>query len=335
MVQFASAVSALPSPPCAWRRGAAAATLALVLCCELGEALAEPSAGDKAAAAEAFDRGTAKWLGKDYAEAARYFETAHRLAPAAGALLQAVRSHERAGDTLRASTLALRLAAEYPGDAAAQKTARAVLDKHAGRYVRVEVACTGCTLELDGKLVDSPTFYIAPGDEATVAAAFDTGVVSKNVFGKAGETVQVSFEAPPRAETPTAPAASPTPARDEPSRPPPPPAPAPGLPWAVPAVLGGLTVVAGAALTWSGLDTLDERDAYEASPTRARFENGRDLELRTNVLIAVTAVLGAATIATTVLALPGDEPRRDAAKLEATVGAGPDGASAVVRGSFW
>ncbi len=292
---------------------------------------AQPSADDKAAAAEAFDRGTAKWLGKDYAQAAGYFETAHRLAPAAAALVQAVRSHERAGNDLRAATLALQLAGTYPDDALARKTARAVLASREKKYARIDVKCEDCTIELDGKLVDHPSFFVEPARTVSLEAGFATGSVQRDVEGRAGETLEVSFEAPPKKEAP-----------------PPPPDPAgagaatgaqpavaePAVPWVVPAVLGGLTVVAGGVLTWSGLDTLDERDAYEAAPTRARFEHGRDLELRTNVLIAATAVLGAATLTTTFFALPRAEPSRDGAALDATLSVGPGVAATSIRGSF-
>ena len=310
----------------------------LAISCAAAPAFAQPSAADKKAAAEAFDRGTAKWLSKDYADAARYFETAHRLAPAAGALVQAVRSHDRAGNGLRAATLALRLESLYPDDKLAKKTARAILKKSTKKHTRVNVKCDGCTIEVDGKLVDYPSFFVEADRKSSVEASFETGSVQKEVQGGAGETVEVAFDAPPpKPEAPKDPkpspplepdaGAAPAPIKDDADD-------EPAVSWVVPVVLGGLTVVAGGALVWSGLDTLSERDVYEADPTRDRFERGRDLELRTNVLIGVTAVLGAAAITTTFLALPSGEPERDSAGLGATLSVGPGSASGAIRGTF-
>lgn len=81
-------------------------------------------ARQRQAAAEAYDRGTAAYLDGEFTEAAQWFETANRMAPAAPALMQAIRSHQRAGEPdnfTRAATLALRLSQEYAEDPAASR----------------------------------------------------------------------------------------------------------------------------------------------------------------------------------------------------------------------
>ena len=41
-------------------------------------------------------------------------------------------------------------------------------------------------------------------------------------------------------------------------------------------------------LAWSGVETLESADAYNAMPTWEGYDAGEELELRTNVLIGVT-----------------------------------------------
>lgn len=289
-----------------------------------------PSARDRAAAAEAFDQGSALWLAKRYDKAAGYFETAHRLAPNAGTLVQAVRAHEKAGNALRAATLALRLEALYSDDALAAKTARKVLDASADEYVRVDVSCGGCTLEVDGAIYEHPSFFLEPDREHEVTAAFTSGDVSETVSAGAGETVAITLEAPPEPQPPKAETSKPSVA-------------APSdttmderrsiVAPAVPIVFGGFTVATGALTLWSGLETLEAKDTYEQDPTPERFANGRNLEKRTNAFIGMTAVLGAATIATTILALVKKEPDRDTeARVRAVVGLDRDRGWAGIEG---
>ena len=57
----------------------------------------------------------------------------------------------------------------------------------------------------------------------------------------------------------------------------------------------GAPAVSGAVLIWSGLDTLAARDAYVLAPNEAAYNDGLGLQTRTNVLIATTATLAAAT----------------------------------------
>jgi hypothetical protein len=308
---------------------------------------AEPSAQQRQAAAEAYDRGTAAYLARDYAAAARWFETAHRMAPAAPALLQAVRAHQRAGDVLRASNLALRLQAQYGDERQAMRVAAPLVEAAVRAYVRVDVSCTSCTVDLDGTLLEWPSFFVEADVEHAVGAHFETGdAAPQTVRGAPGQALALTFDAPPPPEptTSTGPRGWPAaalrrrpaddvqgPVGEAPSR-------ADGrrgtdgLHPAVVLVAAGATVVTGGLLIWSGLDTTAGVPAYEANPTQEALEAGQQKELRTNVLVGVTALLG---VTTGVLAIFTDwGGRDDAPPVEAGVAPTVGGAMGVVRGRF-
>ncbi|MCS6799253.1 MAG: hypothetical protein NZ898_12125 [Myxococcota bacterium] len=299
----------------------------------------EPTAQQRQAAAEAYDRGAAAFLARDWATAAHWFETANRLVPAAPALVQAIRAHERAGNVLRAATLAIRLEARHANDRSARRVYEPLLRRAERAYGRLDVVCEGCTVEVDGVLLEHPSFFVEPGTEVRVVARFRTGDVEQHVSLTAGERRELRVEAP-------APPPSPPPVSQTPEQPVPAPAQAttpvsdvttnerdglsPVFFWT-----GlGLTVAAGGVLLWSGLDTLAGVDDYEANPTPEGLQRGQAREMRTNVLIGVTAALG---VGTAVLALLTDfdgSHRRERAGFtgwHATVGPGAVGVAWVGR----
>lgn len=328
------------------------AALAWVLVCALvhpaASAVAQ-TAQERRAAAEAYDRGSSSWLAREYEQAAEWFETAHRLAPAAPALIQAVRAHDRAGNDLRAATLALRLEALYGEDRAAQRAARAVLRDAPAAFVRVDVRCAAeCTIDLDGTLQEHPSFFVTPAERHTVVLAFSTGEVRRDIEGSAGDTIAVEAEAPPQAaETPSTDGAggdgttgdvggTATAAgrarlvgrggdRDEPSS-----------GWSPAVAITGAALTAGAAafLTWSYIDARDGVADYERMPTVEKLEAGQAKELRTEIAIGVTAGLAAATLAIAIFATDwsgGGEPEGD---VRASVAISPAGGSVGVEGRF-
>ena len=63
------------------------------------------SVGERAEAAEAYDRGTTAYLSEQYELAAHWFERAYRVVPTSTALVQAVRAHHKAGNSIRAAWL--------------------------------------------------------------------------------------------------------------------------------------------------------------------------------------------------------------------------------------
>jgi hypothetical protein len=252
-----------------------------------------PTAADRDAAATAYDRGTSSYLSQDFPRAAQWFETAYRLAPNPQALLGAIRSHDRAGEMMRAATLALRAQAFHPDDEALSRQAAAILTQATPLYVRVDVTCSSeCTVSLDGTVQSHTSFFVAPDVEHRVLASFETGPAETTISGAAGETRAVSLEAP------AAPVVAENEAGEEG-------APIDGEP--VPGSGGGispafvvtgavLTAAAGGVLIWSGIDALDGVAPYEAMPTVEGLADGQMRETRTNVLIGVTAGLALTTV---------------------------------------
>lgn len=296
------------------------------------------SAQDQAAAAEAYDRATAAYVSRDYERAGALFETAHRLAPAAAALTQAVRAHQRAGNTLRAASLALQLQDLYPDDTAGQRAARGALRSARGTYLQVDVECDGCTVQVDGGLVSHQSFFVEAGTPHTIVAGFDTGELSETVQGEGGETETLRFEAPDPPPEPLEPPADPgDPVVNVPSEPDPPvetqPAASGGIPLYVSLIGVGVTAALAGVLVWSGIDTLDGVPAYEANPTAEALADGRSREERTNWLIAATAVAGVAT-AVLFIFTDFDGEESDEPGVEAMIDLGPTGGAVGIRGRY-
>ncbi|GAB4195699.1 MAG: hypothetical protein OHK0013_02150 [Sandaracinaceae bacterium] len=261
----------------------------------------EPSAADRQAAGQAYDRATAAYLARNYGQAATLFETAYRLAPASAALVQAVRSHERAGNAVRAATLALRLQAFYGAEDAARRQAEQTLAATASQLLRIDVACAGtCTLELDGVIQEHTSFFASPGTEHTVRATFDTGAIERAVTGAAGATERLSFEAPPppaevatggESGDPDGTTAPPTPVDR-------------GGGGLSPALfVTGLvaTAISGGILIGAGVHALSGVPSYNAMPTVEGLRDGQSRELFTNVMIGVTGALALTTLVFAVL----------------------------------
>lgn len=162
------------------------------------------SASQRKAAAEAYDRGTANYLAGDYGRAAEWFATAHRMAPAAPALMQAIRAHLKAENLAEAGTLALRLEQEYAEVEQAVSYARTTLEELSPQLFRLDVLCDDCRIDLDGKIVESTSFLLEPGSDHSVTASFDTGDVTEQVSGHAGESQQLTLDAPAAAVEPGA-----------------------------------------------------------------------------------------------------------------------------------
>ncbi len=296
----------------------------------------EVSAADQQAAAEAYDRGSSAYLARNYRQAAQYFETADRLAPSPAALMQAVRSHQRADNDLRAASLALHLRDRYPDDARAQRAADGVLSRAESRYVRVDVRCDGCSLIVDGAVVDHPSFFVEPDSDHSVTAHFETGDARETVTGAAGEQRELSFEAPPAPEPEVEPEVDP---EVEPTDPTPVGPDGPpdggGLPPALFLVSGVVTVGLAAATVWSGLDALDGVDAYEDDPTQDRLDEGQAKELRTNVLIGATAGFAALSVVLALLTDWGGSDEEEPPMVRASLGVLPGGgAAAVIEGAL-
>lgn len=265
---------------------------------------------DVAAAANAYSRAQRAELQGDYARAADLYELADSLSPTPQALRSALRARRAAGQLAAAAEHAEVLLERYPKDAESHALAEKTLAVAKKKLAREAVQCSpqACLLEVDGSAVGpnphkQQVVYLDPGTHRIVAVFGKRRTAPKHVTSHAGDSSKLSFTAPPASETPpvTPPAgggaptgaASGTPGEDHGL-----PAPSGKLsPWffgigaAATAVLGGVTL-------WSGLDTLSAHNTYKQHETQAGYQDGLSRERRTNILIAATSIVGAATIAT-------------------------------------
>lgn len=253
-------------------------------------------------AARHFADGQKAFVAGDYRHAADEFEAAYRDKPHHAPLWNAARSWQRAGEEIRAANLYARYLREAPPDAPDRDQATAALRALTARMGRIEPHAAGVDKpRLDGKEVDAPVVYVAPGEH--VAEADDKGThVRKVVTVRAGEQVSVTLAPEPK----PAPVAK---KNDTPIGPPPPPR-KPLPPVAV--VAGGLlTLAAGAVAVVSGLDTVSKRDAFLDDKTQPRLDEAYKSQTRTNIIIGTTVAVAVVTgvIAVFFTDWGGDAPR--------------------------
>jgi hypothetical protein len=269
---------------------------------------AEPTPAELKAAAEAFDRGRDAYKEEHFAEAAGQFERADASAPSATALSLAIKARDRAGDLDRAGTLASLALERYPDDPDIQKIAPEVLQRAGASLFELKVSCSEpCELADGTKIVHGVaakerTLFLTEGSHSLRAGFPDGRSESKSVDATVAGSGQVSF-AGPAPEVADAP-------EPEPESVEPPPEPpideAPKSSEGLPPVLFfaglGATAVAGGITIWSGLDTVNNPGAERVKLECVRgdkecsvYKDGRARQVRTNILIGVTATLGVAT----------------------------------------
>lgn len=269
------------------RAGRSGAVLAA--CLLIGSAaFAAPSADDAKKAQDAFTRATKEFQSGDYRAAARDFEEAYRLKPHHDPLWNAARSWQRAGEGVRAANLYAKYLHEAPAGTKDRDTATAALGELAGKLGKILAHASGPTdLQIDGAPSEPDGVYVAPG-EHVVSGTYEGKPVRKSVTLAAGQTLSVTLEPPPPPPVVVAP---------------PPPSPEPAgfhLPWVVVAAGGVLTLAAGGVTVWSGLDSRARRDEFRAhyddgTASQDELDEGKATQLRTNVMIGVTAGLAALT----------------------------------------
>jgi len=270
---------------------------------------------DIKAAAEEFDHGRRAFKAKEYVEAAEHFEAADSHAPSATALELALRSRDRAGQLDRSATLAALAQQRYPDSEFTRKLAPGILKRASEELFELSAKCdTPCELVVDQKLLHGHAatervFYLIPGTY-TIRAGWSGGrTVNEDVEAAKGAKGEVSFREPPLEkpeEASPVPAPSPAPVPQDDSDPPTVdrgPEKRDGWSPVVFWIGAGVTAVAGAATIWSGIDTQNnpgpdrvKTECAGQGPSCELYQDGRDRQLRTNVLIGVTAGVGVATI---------------------------------------
>jgi hypothetical protein len=259
-------------------------------------------ADDVAGAAKAFSQAQEAVLAGDNARAADLYELADELAPSAPALRNAARARLAAGHDAMAATLAAELLRRYPSDKESRAVAEAILSKLSPTLTQFDITCDEpCTITLEGKAASAKQrthheFFAQPGGR-TVGATFDGGrQTTKQVTTLAGQTTTLTLDAPPKQmpnETISGAASTKTDTV----------ATSHGLSrkWFIGTAI--LTAGFGVAAGLQGMATLDTRDqikaavaAHDDAHAMDLYNEGRDEQLRTNILLGGAAAAGVATI---------------------------------------
>lgn len=255
------------------------------------------------AAAEEFDRGRRAFLAKDYGEAAVHFESAYRDAPRAETLRLAIRARKEAKQLARAATLAAVAQQRYGGDAATSQLARQTLDEAAPLLHEYDVTCSAdCSVTADGRVVSQGDalrlrIFLEPGPH-DLGIGFAQGSVARHVESKKGGKEPLSFEPPPPPPVTPPPTGGPGAGAGGPGGDRPKPVEAPSTKPLSPIVFfvgAGLAVALGGATVVSGLDAQENpgvdavrRDCAGKDESCPTYQEGRDAQLRTNILLAAT-----------------------------------------------
>jgi hypothetical protein len=208
-----------------------------------------------------------------------------------------------------------------------------------------------CKLDLDGQLREFMAFFVTPDTSHHLIATFESGSKSVDLQGAAGEKRVAQFSAPP----PPLLAASSGSSRDSESSAGATQGRAPLPPLATWIALG-VTAAVGAATIVSGVDARAGVPGYEKAATAytncrrtpdadckdfeskagTLLKSGQSRELRTNVLIGVTA---AAAVGTAVIAIfftdwSGDREKPESASMRLRLEPRPGGVVSVLEGQF-
>jgi hypothetical protein len=295
---------------CMWRRLSPWVVALLALSAAPMARAADSEAG------QAFDHGAQAFRRGDFRGAGEAFDRAYTLAPHPDALWNAAQAWERAQEPARAANRYAAYVALAADDAPDRGRAGAALARLSPRLGRIDVRTRGQRATVDEEEARIPSVYVHAGAHEVRAGAGGR-VVRRMVRVSAGEVVAVVLDEELPAPEPSA----------VPALAPPRPAPQPGgvPPWVAYAG-AGMTLAAGAFTVWSGLDTVGAKHDFLAAPNEVTLEGGRSREVRTNVALALTAGLGAATAVTALFFVRWRSPSR---ALEAALG--PRGGVFVVR----
>jgi hypothetical protein len=253
---------------------------------------------DVSAAARAFSEGQAAQLDGKFERAADAFELAYSIPPTKEALRSAARMRLQAGHQARAANHAALLLAQYADDPSSVTLAETILREAEPSLCRLTISCEapGCSLSTGGRALsmsaaEEHVVYVAPG-EMELVLSFGARQVTRPLNAQAGARIDLHVDAPPApSSTETAiEVRAPAPQEVGASR-------SRGWPRLVVYAGAGLTAALGGVTLWSGLDTQSAHDAYVKAPTSEGWDDGRQKQLRTNLLLGATAAAALATAA--------------------------------------
>lgn len=254
-------------------------------------------------AAREFEEGRRAYRANEFASAAAHFESAHRAAPRADALRNAILARQKAKENARAATLSALGLVRYPEDAALTALAKPIVAAADKRLHRVDLQCgSPCKVVADNKLApwadtSDAVLYFEPG-------AHEIAVTWGRKSQKANVEATVGGRSTVRLRPPEDPPAAPPPQPSEqppPEAPPPPPSAGFKLPKAAFIAFGVTTVVLGGFTTYSAIDMRSDpgkdkvrADCAGRDRSCKTYQDALSAQRRTNVLLGVTA--GAAVV---------------------------------------
>ncbi len=251
------------------------------------------SAADKQRAGKKFRAGEAAFKKAEYGDAARAFEEAYQIAPHPSALLNAARSYEKNGELVRGATLCAAYLREADPEDPKRKDARALLAAIRPKVGRVEISAPDAdSIDIDGDEVAADgTIYVDPGDHVAVAR-FESGRARRKFSVVAGSVARLVID-PPKRSGPAEPETDETVETDTDEE-----DDSEAKPLSPAWFFVGLsaTAVLGGIGAWSGVDTNNARDEYELNPTADGLDEGRSKQMRTNILLGATGVVGLTTL---------------------------------------
>ena len=287
------------------RRRAAARVRSMSAAAVLGVLLgplpaeAQTPVGARSEAAEQYDLGVELFERAEYARAVEAFLRADELVQSSDALTSAIAAARRSNDHLLVVRDAERAIARESTDPRLAAGAREALTEAARQLARVKAECRPepCSMSLDGKPIQAGSRYVLPGTHAFGASDASGARAEERLSMLAGSTYKLVLEltAPAGGVEQPARAAEQPPNPVSPRKPERAPAAGPPLSPAVFYAGAGITLVLAGVTTWSGLDTLRARDELPNEPTQAQIDGVESRIQRTDLLLAGSILVGAAT----------------------------------------
>ncbi len=279
-----------------------------------------PNAERLKSAAVEYDAGRRAYTENKFEDAAVHFENAFHDAPNAQTIRYAIVCRSKANQLSRAATLAVLAFSKYPDDEQVAQVVKQTLAEADPKLFKVSIGCSPeCGVASDGRVISvedakKVVFFLDPGPHSIVVSWEGDRTKPLSVTGKAGGAQEFTLEAPPMPVKPPPPGGGTGPGGGAEA----PPSSKPFGP-AVFFVGLGLTAVSGGILAWSGVDTINNPGADvvkqkcvgqgESCP---EYQDGLAKQLRTNILIGVTAGLGALTLVTGIFLTQWSSPKKAA-----------------------
>jgi hypothetical protein len=257
------------------------------------DGMAAASADDRKQAAKDFADGDHAFKEGDFRGAALAYERAYARVPHHSALWNAARAWQRAGELARAANHYAHYLREAPPSARDRNNAQKAMNELSNRLARIEVHATDVVdVQVDGQAPEGPSVFVTPGAHVVTGRTADGRAVRQSQSVEAGDVVSVAL-VPPAPAAPVLAGGPPAAASERRA----------SRGWSpVVVYFGGAVALALTGITvWSGVDTLQQKDAFDKAPTQNNLDVGKQKETRTNVLVVASAGVAALTLATAIV----------------------------------